>query len=388
MSNDESAVAPFIAKLKQVIEAHDLLPQQIYNADESGLFWKLLPDKTLVRRNEATAPGRKSSKERITFLACTNGDGTHKLRILVIGKAKNPRAFKNKTLPVEYVSSGNAWMTSAIFKDWFHDSFCKQVKSFLKNQGLPEKALLLIDNAPCHCSEEELISEDGKIFAMFLPPNCTALLQPLDQNAIRLTKLNYRKGLLAHILSQLEDGDDVGKCIKSINLMDASCLLHNSWQKVETNSLEKCWHKLLSGNLPDYDPDDLIPLSVLQGKLRQISQDFQEISNMLTQIDGETHKNGEMSQWIENADDVIEDGDLHNEDMDEGTGDEEVEIQPKKIKHVDAIKYFTLGLQWAEENNLGIGDILVLKNIKEKAVVKHSSVIALQRQSKISDYFK
>ncbi|XP_066152183.1 jerky protein homolog-like [Euwallacea fornicatus] len=108
LSNDESAVTPFIAKLRQVIEAHDLLPQQIYNADESGLFWKLLPDKTLVHSNEAMAPGRKSRKERITFLACTNGDGTQKLRLLVIGKAKNPRPYKNKTLPVEYVSSSNA----------------------------------------------------------------------------------------------------------------------------------------------------------------------------------------------------------------------------------------------------------------------------------------
>lgn len=251
-------------------------------------------------------------------------------------------------------------MTSAIFKTWFQDSFCKQVKSFLKNQRLPEKALLLIDNAPSHCSEEELISEDGKIFTMFLPPNCTALIQSMDQNAIKLTKLNYRKGLLVHILSILEDGDDVSKCIKSINLFDAVCILHNSWQKVTTNSLEKCWHKLLLGNLPDYDPDDLIPLNLLQKKMQQISHDYQDISNMLTQINGKVNSNVELNQWVEDAEKVIEDSNIEDETVDNGTSsDEDVDINPNKIKHVDAINYFTLGLQWTKkiililDNNIG-----------------------------------
>ncbi|XP_045482116.1 jerky protein homolog-like [Harmonia axyridis] len=382
-SNDETAVAPVLAKLRQVIEAHDLQPRQIYTAEESGLFWKLLPDKTFVQSNEA----RKSSKERITFLACTNGDGSHKLRPLVIGKAKNPRGFKNKALPVDYVSSENASMTPAIFKTWFQDSFSKQVKSFLKNQRLPEKALLLIDNAPSHCPEEELISEDGHIFTMFLPPRSTALIQPMHQNAIKSTKLNYRKSLLAHILSILEDGDDVGKCIESINLFDAVCLLHNSWQKVTTNSSEKYWHELLSCNLPNYDPDDLIPLNLLQEKMQQINHDYQDISNMLTKIDGEVYSNIELNQWVEDAEKVMEDGYLEHDTIDDDTSsDEEVDINPNKIKHVDAIKYFKLGLQWAEENNIGITDILLLKNIQEKAVVKHSSTLTVKKQHEISDY--
>lgn len=45
LSNDETAVAPFLAKLRQVIETHDLHPRQIYNADESGLCWKFTATK-------------------------------------------------------------------------------------------------------------------------------------------------------------------------------------------------------------------------------------------------------------------------------------------------------------------------------------------------------
>jgi hypothetical protein len=50
---------------------------------------------------EKTAPGRKTEKQRITFLACTNSIGNHKVKPLVIGKAKTPRAFKN--LPVLWI---------------------------------------------------------------------------------------------------------------------------------------------------------------------------------------------------------------------------------------------------------------------------------------------
>jgi hypothetical protein len=52
-------------------------------------------------RPEKTAPGRKTEKQRITFLACTNSIGNHKVKPLVIGKAKTPRAFKN--LPVLWI---------------------------------------------------------------------------------------------------------------------------------------------------------------------------------------------------------------------------------------------------------------------------------------------
>lgn len=270
LSNDQDAVDPFLIAFANKIKELNLEPTQIYNADESALYWKMLPEKTLVRSQEKTAPGRKISKERVTFLACCNADGSQKLKLLVIGKAKNPRAFKNVNIPVEYKSSANAWMTTAIFVDWFHHSFICQVKSHLRSLNLPAKALLIVDNASSHGTIEELTSEDGQFTTLFLPPNCTALLQPMDQNAIRLTKLFYRKSLLAHILSNNEE--NVVKLLKSINLKDAVCLLCNAWGKVSQEVLEKCWHKimaLVANSNPDteYDAEDLIPLSELRRNL-------------------------------------------------------------------------------------------------------------------------
>lgn len=66
---------------------------QLYCADESGLFYRLLPDRTFVAANEKNAPGRKEAKERVTFLLCTNADGTYKIKSMVIGKFAKPRCF-------------------------------------------------------------------------------------------------------------------------------------------------------------------------------------------------------------------------------------------------------------------------------------------------------
>ena len=64
----------------------------IYNADETGLFFKLMPDKTLELKN-VQCRGGKRSKERLTLLVCANMTGTDKLPLLVFSKYACPRCF-------------------------------------------------------------------------------------------------------------------------------------------------------------------------------------------------------------------------------------------------------------------------------------------------------
>lgn len=113
----------------------------------------------------------------------------------MIGKAKNPRAFKKVKIPLDYANSKNAWMTELMFKNWFEKSFVKQVKRYLRENNLSTKALLPVDNATCH--PKLLADIDKNICVMFLPPNCTAGIQPMDQNVIRILNMNYRKSCLS-----------------------------------------------------------------------------------------------------------------------------------------------------------------------------------------------
>ena len=49
-------------------------PRDVFNADETGLFWRLLPDKTLAFKHEKCHGGKKS-KERRTAMVCTKWMG-------------------------------------------------------------------------------------------------------------------------------------------------------------------------------------------------------------------------------------------------------------------------------------------------------------------------
>uniref|UniRef100_UPI00358E07B1 jerky protein homolog-like n=1 Tax=Myxine glutinosa TaxID=7769 RepID=UPI00358E07B1 len=205
-SCDDAAAAEFIPELRNIIESEGYSPDQIYNADETGLFFKCLPDRTLAsRKEEQRTTGYKKYKDRVTILVGTNASGEHKLRPLCIGKFQNPRCLKHvnrETPPISYCHTYNAWMTSDIFKKWFHEEFVPSVRSFLRRRGLEQKAILLIDNCPAHPAETQLRTRDGKIRAYFLPKNTTSKIQPMDAGIISALKKRYRKKLLREIVSR------------------------------------------------------------------------------------------------------------------------------------------------------------------------------------------
>ncbi|KAJ8934737.1 hypothetical protein NQ314_013219 [Rhamnusium bicolor] len=269
LSSDFSAVEPFKEKLKKKIKELNLTSDQLYNADESGLFWRLLPNKTSVHSGEKSAPGRKISKERITFMPCANASGSHKLRLFVLGKAKKPRAFANSSIPVSYKGQRKAWVTQDIFSEWFHSEFVPDVRRKLKQLNLSPTALLILDNAPGH--PDELISDDNKISVMFLPANCTPILQPMDQHVIQAVKLFYRKKLLKTIV---ESDEDIPQTLKRMNLKDVVYALDEAWQQVNPELIKKSWTKLLPSSMEDNPPsllndddEDDIPLSLLLKKM-------------------------------------------------------------------------------------------------------------------------
>ena len=96
LSSNTSDIPNFLDTFKSEVAKLDLNSEQIYNADETGLIYKSINDKTLVARNEKSANGCKKNKERITVMQCVNSSGTHKLPLMIIGKAKSPRCFKDE----------------------------------------------------------------------------------------------------------------------------------------------------------------------------------------------------------------------------------------------------------------------------------------------------
>ena len=71
-------------------------------------------------------------------------------------------------------------MDSILFEEWVREVD----RRFAKEGG---KIILLIDNRPAHPSIDNLVS----IELIFLPPNTTSKLLPMDQGVIWSLKANY-----------------------------------------------------------------------------------------------------------------------------------------------------------------------------------------------------
>ena len=122
-------VEPFRQKLNNLLRDEGLLISQIYNADESGLFWHCMPKNTQAFKDEKETHGEKLSKERISFLCCANGDGLNHLPLAVVSKSKHPCVLKDcmNLFPVIYYNSKKAWFNMDIFEDWFFKHFVPAV---------------------------------------------------------------------------------------------------------------------------------------------------------------------------------------------------------------------------------------------------------------------
>ena len=213
--------------------------------DETGLNFRLLPEKTLAASFERSVDGRKKSKERVTLNVCSNASGTIKLPIHLIGKAKKPRCFKGinmELLPVVYSAQKNAWMEASIFREWFHNHFVPYIQERL---GDDREAVLLLDNCAAHPDVDELVSENGRIAAKFLPPNVTSLIQPMDQGVLVALKRIYKKKLLSRLILADEDDISIVDFLKSINMKVVVDLVKEAWDEIKADTLRKSWEKII-----------------------------------------------------------------------------------------------------------------------------------------------
>ena len=162
--------------------------KDIFNLDETGVFYRPLPDRTLTVPAK-DCHGGKRSKDHLIAVLCYSMTG-EMLQPLIIGKAENPRCrhLVERLLARHLEGHEKAWVTTQLFKEWLTD-LNKQMRHQHRH------ILLFLDNAPSH----------PQALAFFLP-NTTSKLQPLDQGIIPNFVVFNRQRLLCHVLCRV-DGD-------------------------------------------------------------------------------------------------------------------------------------------------------------------------------------
>lgn len=70
------------SELKTILTEGDYSPEQVYNCHKTGLYFKLLPAKTLAQKTiTRKSLGFRQQKNRLTALLCRNSTGSHKLKL-------------------------------------------------------------------------------------------------------------------------------------------------------------------------------------------------------------------------------------------------------------------------------------------------------------------
>lgn len=75
--SDVGSVEPFRKKLNEMIIQSGLCYSQIYNAGETGLFWRGLPENKQASPMEQSTPGWGKRQERVSALLCANANVSH-----------------------------------------------------------------------------------------------------------------------------------------------------------------------------------------------------------------------------------------------------------------------------------------------------------------------
>ena len=217
-------------------------PQDIINCDETGLFFRCLPDRTHVFKNDKCVGGRHS-KERITVMVTASMAG-ERFPLLVIGKSANPRCFKGlPKRPLHYENNRKAWMTSEIFERYIRKLDQKMAKQ-------NRKIALVLDNCTAHPEIPNL----QFIKFVYLPPNTTSKTQPLDAGVIRCLKAYYRHDLAKRRLFAFENKLDF-----TIDIKSAMEILKLAWNKVTPTTILNCFKKV--GFYPRNDMESEVAVS-------------------------------------------------------------------------------------------------------------------------------
>ena len=195
---DPNGVAQLMSHFLIILSNY--VAQDVYNMDDTGLYFKANRNKTLA---QGKVKGKKLEKESVTLAFVVNAIGTYTLNLLLIYMSKQPRCFR-RWQPHEYVrwySNKTTWMKGSIFEAWI-----LQLNNEIKGQN--QNIIMILDNASSHVVSYAKVGrscgfsalELSNMTLVFLPPNVTIVVQPLDQSIITSFKFQYNKKLLQWVL--------------------------------------------------------------------------------------------------------------------------------------------------------------------------------------------
>ena len=153
----------FYNEVHTTINENGFNTYNIFNMDESPIFFNMVPNKTIAKKGKKTIiiKTQNQQKCRISILLGIGADGS-KLMPLLIFKGKTGGYIETELSKNKYVLNKkclisvnqNAWATDTIIKKWFYNIWIKYIKNpenLCDNTGY-----LILDRATSHMTPDIL----------------------------------------------------------------------------------------------------------------------------------------------------------------------------------------------------------------------------------------
>ncbi|XP_015431457.1 PREDICTED: jerky protein homolog-like [Dufourea novaeangliae] len=256
-NDDTSTVAAqqFVETFVRHLEEEDIDKENVYNMNATSLSWKTLSKKIFDHSGEKRIEEKNMNKDRVTIGLCANVTGSHKLVPLFINRFENPRVLKywKHRLPVIYKAQQQAFMDQTVFADWYQNYFKPDVMKYQLHNGTCGKVVLLLDNSrEYNIQYLEELQGDERFQIVFLPPNTSHLLQPIDQ-VLEKTKKAYRHKMLNRAMSY---PDGIQEFYSNYDLKDCIHLLYEAWLEMSVLDIQNSWKNLIK-QVAEGEPENL-----------------------------------------------------------------------------------------------------------------------------------
>nr|XP_006006176.1 PREDICTED: tigger transposable element-derived protein 4-like [Latimeria chalumnae] len=349
-------------------------PNDIFNADETGLFYRGYPDRWHMQKDKELTGGNKA-KDRVSVMCCANMSGTEKRPLLVIGKSKRPQCLPKdlRSLPVTYTNSANAWMTGAIFQEWLY-TWEQELRHARR------KICLFVDQCSAHLPE--LKHKLRNINLVFFP-NTTRLIQPMEMGVIKNLKGHYRSLVALRFMQTIDHWEyaHASQITRQVTLLDGIYMLQKAWNNVKASTLANCFRKagfIKTGmNVPSYPLFD--DLQVLADVVRpQFMSEEEFILYVNMDIAEPTAGNFTRKEFCTTTKKARLDHQLADEQDDEQADAIPSVTNTKAMVHLNAL------MNWLQLR----GSMANWEKLLEVENEVRMAIIAEARQSKIADLFK
>lgn len=194
LCEDPQIIGAWFELVRNTINKYGILPQDIYNFDETGFQMGQISASMVV--TDASKPERPkqvkpTNTQWVTLIQGACADGSIIPPFLVFkGKELNHTWF-HQGLPLTwaFTVSPNGWTTDQIGFQWI-----QHFEKHTRQKTVGSKRLLVLDNHGSHTTPQfRTFCEDNSIVLLWMPPHSSHMLQPMDVGCFGPLKTAFSK---------------------------------------------------------------------------------------------------------------------------------------------------------------------------------------------------